>query len=520
VRFPSVRNLSIRGKIFAGYVAVLLMALALLGVAVALTSQTRDLLRDMSGDTIPALIALDTIQETGLRLANAGDRLAFASAGAAAGQELPKARLTALRAVVAQSDRKFNAAVESIRAVADVEALKAMRPRIIASAEAMRTHASKLLAQTSGAADPKEIAATRNALEVESDTLADHVNRTILYHRRALTASQLDVERWVQTMLISVLVGVVVICLATIVGGKIVSGYIIRPILQLRESAVRVGRGELGAPPEKLSNDEIGTLSEAFAAMVAQLQSAQQQLTHKERLTTLGQVAGTVSHELRNPLAVIDSSITLVRQLVTDKPAGVERALERADRNIERCERIIDDLLAFTVVREAVREPTAIDAWAAELLDGYPVPDGVIFDRELTAGAAVAIDREQFRQVIVNLLDNAAQAMTDPGWVPPSGRQPTITLRTEAAGPFVRLSVIDNGPGIPADRLSRIFEPLFTTKGFGVGLGLPTVRQIVEQHGGTIDAASTAGEGATFVVCLPRLADAVDRPPQTGTQAA
>src|SRR5262245_7308595 len=164
VRFPVVRNLSVRGKIFAGYIAILLMALALLGVAVALTSQTRDLLRALSGDTIPALIALDTLQEAGLRLTNAGDRLAFAAAGAATGQDLPKPRLTALRAVVAQTDRQFKAAIDGIRAVADVQALRAMRPRIVGSAEAMRGHAARLLAQTDGAMDAKAIAATRNAL--------------------------------------------------------------------------------------------------------------------------------------------------------------------------------------------------------------------------------------------------------------------------------------------------------------------------------------------------------------------
>ena len=113
--------------------------------------------------------------------------------------------------------------------------------------------------------------------------------------------------------------------------------------------------------------------------------------------------------------------------------------------------------------------------------------------------SAVAIDREQFRQVIVNLLENAAQAMTDPGWVPPSGRLLTITLRTETAGPFVRLSVIDNGPGIPAPTLARIFEPLFTTKSFGVGLGLPMVRQIVQQHGGSIDVTSDVGGGTAVI---------------------
>jgi signal transduction histidine kinase len=520
VQVAFVRNLSVRGKIFAGYVAILLMAVALLGIAVALTSQTRDLLRNLSGDTIPALIALDTLQEAGLRLANAGDRLAFAATGATTAQDLPKPRLTALRAAVAQSDRQFKAAIDSIRAVADVEALQAMRPRIIGSAEAMRGHAAKLLAQTGGAMDAKAIAATRNALEVESDTLANHVNRTILYHRRALTVSQLDVERRVQIMLISVLVGVVVISLATIVGGKIVSGYIIRPILELRESAVRVGRGELGAPPTRLSNDEIGTLVDTFAAMMTQLQSAQRQLMNQERLATLGQVAGTVSHELRNPLAVIRSSMTLVNQLVPDKSEGVARALERADRNIDRCAGIIEELVAFTLMRESSREPTALDAWVAEILDGHPSPDGIAVERALTSAATVAIDCKQFQQVLVNLLENSAQAMTDPGWAPPHGRQPALVVRTEAAGPLVRLSVIDNGPGIPAERLPRIFEPLFTTKSFGVGLGLPTVRQIVEQHGGTIDVTSAVNDGAAFVICLPRVADAAARPLQAGGQAA
>ncbi|MGH6960099.1 MAG: histidine kinase dimerization/phospho-acceptor domain-containing protein, partial [Dongiaceae bacterium] len=94
----------------------------------------------------------------------------------------------------------------------------------------------------------------------------------------------------------------------------------------------------------------------------------------QERLSMLGQVAGTVSHELRNPLAVIDSSITLVRQLVTDKPAGVERALDRADRNIERCERIIDDLLAFTVVREAVRDRPRSTRGRRSFWIGNPFP--------------------------------------------------------------------------------------------------------------------------------------------------
>lgn len=115
------------------------------------------------------------------------------------------------------------------------------------------------------------------------------------------------------------------------------------------------------------------------------------------------------------------------------------------------------------------------------------------------------MDRERFRRVMINLIDNASQALKDPAWAPPEGWAPRVTVSTALAGPMVRITVSDNGPGIPADKLPRIFDPLFTTKSFGVGLGLPMVRQIVEQHAGTIEVASVGGAGATFTISLPRL---------------
>ena len=95
-----------------------------------------------------------------------------------------------------------------------------------------------------------------------------------------------------------------------------------------------------------------------------------------------------------------------------------------------------------------------------------------------------------------------------------------ITLRTETAGPHVRLSVSDSGPGIPREVMDRIFEPLFTTKSFGVGLGLPTVRQIVEQHGGTIHVESRINEGSTFTIWLPRHGESTSRPNEPESREA
>ena len=235
-----------------------------------------------------------------------------------------------------------------------------------------------------------------------------------------------------------------------------------------------------------------------------QAKEAMDKLSRQDRLAALGQVAGTVSHELRNPLAAIRNSMALIRQLTADKGLGVERAMDRVERNIARCNGIISDLLEFTRKRDLNRMSTAIDGWLAEMLDEHTMVEGVAVVRELSSSGVVALDRDRFRQVMVNLLDNAAQAMTISGWSPTDGRRPTIAVKTEAAGPHVRLSVADNGPGISTENLAKIFEPLFTTKASGVGLGLPTVRTIVEQHGGTIDVESVVDAGTTFVVWLPR----------------
>jgi PAS domain S-box-containing protein len=247
------------------------------------------------------------------------------------------------------------------------------------------------------------------------------------------------------------------------------------------------------------------------------LRAATEKLASSERLATIGQVAATVSHELRNPLGAIRNSMALVHQVTAGKHLGIDRALERADRNIERCTTIITSLLDFTQKKEMVRTSTAIDEWLGDQLAQYALPEGIILERELRARDDVAIHKEWFRQVVVNLLDNATQALRDPAWRPAKDHARRITVRSERIGLQIRLRVSDTGPGIPPEVLPRIFEPLFTTKNFGVGLGLPTVRQIVEQHGGTIEVDSMLDAGTTVTIRLPRLAEAE---PPTGREAA
>jgi len=127
-------------------------------------------------------------------------------------------------------------------------------------------------------------------------------------------------------------------------------------------------------------------------------------------------------------------------------------------------------------------------------------PRTFVLERDLKADDEVVIDREKFRQVVINLVENAGQALKDPAWDAPEDHERRITVRTESAGPHVRLRSAIPDPAIPAHLLPRIFEPLFTDKSFGIGLGLPTVRQIVEQHGGTLHVESAADAGTTFTV--------------------
>jgi signal transduction histidine kinase len=134
------------------------------------------------------------------------------------------------------------------------------------------------------------------------------------------------------------------------------------------------------------------------------------------------------------------------------------------------------------------------------------LPEGISLTADLAATSIVSIDLAQLTQVINRLIENAVGALTSPAWHPDERHPRRITVASVVAGPHVRLTIGDSGPGIPADVLPRVFEPLFTTRNFGAGLGLPITRQIVEQHGGTIAIESPPEGGATVTIWLPRQA--------------
>jgi PAS domain S-box-containing protein len=242
----------------------------------------------------------------------------------------------------------------------------------------------------------------------------------------------------------------------------------------------------------------------------AELHTVQEELLRKERLATLGQLTATVSHELRNPLGVIRNTMFTITEAVQSSGLKLERALGRIERSIGRCDAIITDLLDYTRIRELRRDQHTIDSWLGEVLDEQRIPERIELVRDFAAGnRAVLFDADRFRRVIINLIDNAAQAIEGGREQMAAGAPQRITVRSRITGDRLEVEIDDSGPGIPPDVFKRIFEPLFSTKGFGVGLGLPTVKQIMEHHGGGITLSSEPGQGTRAVIWLP-LAQAAD----------
>lgn len=226
------------------------------------------------------------------------------------------------------------------------------------------------------------------------------------------------------------------------------------------------------------------------------------QVQRGQRLAVIGQLAASVAHELRNPLAAISGSIELLRTGPSADPEG--RALmDIVLREVERLNGMVTDLLEYSRPRERV--PAALDL-AALVRDTVRVFENDRTHAGVTVTASlpddecpVLADADQLRQVVWNLLRNAAQAMPEGGKIQVRvGR-----ARDEAGGDLVELAVADDGVGIPAADLERIFDPFYTTKARGTGLGLAILHRVVTEHGGTIAVHSSPGQGTTMTIRLP-----------------
>jgi signal transduction histidine kinase len=240
-------------------------------------------------------------------------------------------------------------------------------------------------------------------------------------------------------------------------------------------------------------------LEEMVAERSRELAELKVRLVREERMSALGKLTTIVSHELRNPLATIRGSLFLIEETLPDAPARVKRALERAERGVRRSDEIISELLDYSRTRPVEMVVTDVDGWLSRRIADITLPPGIVLARDFASGATARVDGPRLLRCIINLVMNAAEAIT----AAPAGQNGSrIELSTRCAGDRVEIRVQDDGPGIPADLQAQVFEPFFSTKSFGVGLGLALVRQIMEQHRGGVSLVSRPGETA-FTLWLP-----------------
>jgi signal transduction histidine kinase len=255
-------------------------------------------------------------------------------------------------------------------------------------------------------------------------------------------------------------------------------------------------------------NSDISRLNNDLAEKIKLLTQAQEDIVQKGKMAQLGNLVATVAHELRNPLGGVRTTTFLLRRKLKDSAVDVETQLERIELGVSRCDNIISQLLDFSRSQPLLTEERDVNIWLTELLkeESAKLNENITIRCVLSKTELFAeIDPERLRRGVINLLTNAADAMVGKSGTNLVGpdHKPEISVTLMKTDRGVEIEVRDNGPGIAPEVLSRISEPLFTTKSFGTGLGLAAVRKVAEMHLGGLDISSEFGMGACFRIWLP-----------------
>ena len=254
----------------------------------------------------------------------------------------------------------------------------------------------------------------------------------------------------------------------------------------------------------KRAQEVLREYSENLEQMVEErtkrLRDVQEELVRSERLAILGQVSGGISHELRNPLGVIDSSAYYLKMKLKDTDPKVRKHLDRIESSVAKATGIIESLLKMTQMREPSLKELDLIAVTSQVIVAFKMPVAVkLVENFPKEKLRVRIDRRQFEIVIEGIINNAIQAMGGKGTL-------TVGISRTADGQ-AEVSFADTGPGIAPEDLDRIFQPLFSTKARGIGLGLSIAKIIIDKHGGKIEAKSELGKGAILIIQLPLYVD-------------
>ena len=349
-----------------------------------------------------------------------------------------------------------------------------------------------------------------------------------------LTPERINIKMQTILWTRSLPLGFIIVLVGIGVSYFIASG-VVKPVKLLVKITDKVASGDLTQMVEINSKDEIGLLASQFNQMTKslkqlidekegvmdqlknvnkelslinselvqkneQLNDAQEQLVRTEKLAAVGTLASGVSHELRNPLSAIKNAVFLLkrrlsREIMPDSDEKAIQFLEIMDKEIDRCSKIINDLLGFTRVTKPTRLSSDINVVVSEAISRVEIPKYIKLSKNMQTNLPmIMIDANQIDQVLINLIENACQAITDNG---------ELIISTKVSKSFIEIEVCDSGCGIPQKEIKKIFDPLFTTKPSGTGIGLAVCYGIIQKHNGIIDVKSQEGIGTKMCIKLP-----------------
>jgi len=335
----------------------------------------------------------------------------------------------------------------------------------------------------------------------------------------------------------------IIIVLVGIGATYFIASGVVKPVEHLVKITDKLASGDLGQEVEISLNDEIGMIASRFNEMAKSLKQlmdekegvmielknlnkelslmkdelvqknerlhdAQEQLVRTEKLAAVGTLASGVSHELRNPLSAIKNSVFILKRKLSKKEIPdidekVLQFLDIMDKETDRSSKIINDLLGSTRVSKPTRIRSDINIVINDSLSRVKISENIIISKDLKPNLTkVTIDANQIGQVLINLIDNACQAMEEGG---------VLHISTRGSNGFVKIDIRDTGRGITEKSIKKIFDPLFTTKPRGIGMGLTVCHGIIEKHNGHIDVKSREGIGTNICIKLP-LDSKISRP--------
>ncbi len=254
---------------------------------------------------------------------------------------------------------------------------------------------------------------------------------------------------------------------------------------------------------DQIKNQNV-LLEKAVQEKQQEMELLMERLIRQEKLAAVGQISGNIAHELRNPLGAIKQSIFFLNRLAeTDKlesaSVKVKEHLDLLKKEIDESDRVITELLKSTKIGPLEKSQTNLRSVIEKVLERYPLEKNIQIKIDLKPGPfLIWADPLQIRQVILNLLSNGVQAVSGSGKI-------TISAKKTAKNKICIIKIQDDGPGVAPENIGKVFEPLYSSKAKGIGLGLSICRQIIENHGGSITLTSKTGKGTTVSINLPEV---------------